>query len=458
MPNLNLAIRPTGFGQYIYSGDFNGVASLHGAGYYTLTGDISGTLTLNGYGQATLVGASSNTTYSGAVALSFAANGYGQVSMSGTVGTSNVSATLNLVGTGQSVASGTITASGPTWLFLDQFTTNATAPLTTPRTCEPGPGTGRVIDTENKMSITSNALQFAGGKAAPANGDPGYYSSTTVPRLTGETVYAKLNLANVTSNMQMGWAGSQGSVTNSGLNFTTAGGQLAAFNGGASYRVGPYVISTVYQVAIVLRSAGFFCLIKGGIYTNWTLLYVDNSDATANLYAAISNNTSTFSADDFGYFQLGGVWATDNGLAQLVQASPAANYQGDAGSADSCIEVTFQAATGVSKDLMFRWVDDNNCWIARQNQAGSTWQLIEKNAGVETVRATQAQTWTNGTSYRFFISMEGQSIRALESGNSVPVTYATASFNQTATGVKVNAAATNLIVWPRFVPTAGLPV
>ena len=46
------------------------------------------------------------------------------------------------------------------YLLRDQFSTNAAAPLTTPRTCEPGPGTLVIADAGNKLSISSQALQM----------------------------------------------------------------------------------------------------------------------------------------------------------------------------------------------------------------------------------------------------------------------------------------------------------
>ena len=57
------------------------------------------------------------------------------------------------------------------------------APITSPRTCEPGPGLLLVVDTENKLSISNLALACTGGKASPAYGDPGVWLARQTPAL-----------------------------------------------------------------------------------------------------------------------------------------------------------------------------------------------------------------------------------------------------------------------------------
>jgi hypothetical protein len=44
------------------------------------------------------------------------------------------------------------------FLFDDEFTTTQAAPLGTPRTCEPGPGSWAVTDTNNLLSVASGEL------------------------------------------------------------------------------------------------------------------------------------------------------------------------------------------------------------------------------------------------------------------------------------------------------------
>jgi len=58
----------------------------------------------------------------------------------------------------------------------DLFTTAHAAPLVSPRTCEPGPGTLTLTDTGNKMTTSASSLVVTGA-----------VSAYTDPRITGAT-------------------------------------------------------------------------------------------------------------------------------------------------------------------------------------------------------------------------------------------------------------------------------
>jgi len=68
------------------------------------------------------------------------------------------------------------------WLLLDLFTTPDPNPVTTPRTCEPGPGAVVVVDPSSKLSISGEALQIASGNSL---WDTGLYRSASIPRVAG---------------------------------------------------------------------------------------------------------------------------------------------------------------------------------------------------------------------------------------------------------------------------------
>lgn len=56
---------------------------------------------------------------------------------------------------------------GITWLLRDEFTTDDAAPLTSPRTCEPGPGTLTVAETDGAvLSIASGEVNMTGSGAS----------------------------------------------------------------------------------------------------------------------------------------------------------------------------------------------------------------------------------------------------------------------------------------------------
>lgn len=123
--------------------------------------------------------------------------------------------------------------------------------------------------------------------------------------------------------------------------------------------------------------------------------------------------------------------------------------------ANALIEQTWTAVTDETWELSTRRTDDDNRWIVRCDQAGSTIKLIERNAGVETERSSAAQTWTNGTQYRLVVVQDGDAIRTYVA-NVAKNSYTSASFNNTATGVETDKAGSNLVTYPRTLSGAAL--
>lgn len=338
-------------------------------------------------------------------------------------------------------------------LLEDRFTTNASAPLSSPRTCEPGPGTITIVDTESKLSIASSALSCAGGKASPVWGDPGMYA-TSQARAAGRAFLAKILTS--ANNTQLGWhtAGS-GRVTFEGLYF---GGFLV--HQPSDLPLESYSAATQYTVAFILRAAGCFLLISGGAFATFpqmTLVWADAALTTSPLFPAWSNFNSAVTMDDWRVVDLAAPWTTTFGAATSSSATPSSGATGTQ-EADAFVEFTWTVATGETLEMDVRRTDANNRWIVRCSQSGSTIKLIERNAGTETERASAAQTWTNGTAYRVVARCLGNTITTYAyaaSGNSIAQknNYTSATFNNSATGVAVAGFATgvNFAAWPRTI-------
>ncbi len=71
-------------------------------------------------------------------------------------------------------------------------------------------------------------------------------------------------------------------------------------NDAITQNIGTFANSTEYKIALVLRSTGAYYFIKGGAFTNWSLLWIASVGATTNLYPNIANRsaTSVFTADN----------------------------------------------------------------------------------------------------------------------------------------------------------------
>jgi len=345
----------------------------------------------------------------------------------------------------------------PAYTLDDLFTTSASAPLTSPRSAEPGPGTLTITDTGNLLSISGGRIVSSG---AWGSSDPRVVNLGTFARAAGKAFRAVIRRPAGSNNGPFVGVLTSSSGANDYTNVVTFFLRnssavldiIETGSGFAQFTVGNYSNSVDADLWMIMRSTGWFYV------HNNKLMYVSRLDASANVFdwrvACNQTNTAALQIDTMQNVDLGGAWASDFGIATDYKATSAA---GDTivMIADALIEHTFTAQTGVTKNIMFRYVDDNNCLICRCDQAGGSIKIFERNAGVETEKTggTTTQTWTNGTSYRVVIMCDGTEIRTW-TASTVAITgknNTTSSFQQTATVAKVDHAGTNFASWPRNV-------
>ena len=157
------------------------------------------------------------------------------------------------------------------YLLYDAFTTDRAAGAVNGTSAEPTGGTRTVVDTNNKLSITGGQLSFAAGGVGG-----------TDPRLTYSSLSrtaGKVFTTNVVANgnLYAGFSTSTVATLNGPDYLFSSNGTIIYSHGGSTTNLGVSVAGTSYQLSIILRSTGAYYYIKGGIYTNWTLLWVDNS-------------------------------------------------------------------------------------------------------------------------------------------------------------------------------------
>lgn len=272
------------------------------------------------------------------------------------------------------------------YLLRDEFTTDDSAPVDSPRTAEPGPGTLTFTQTDGQMSISSGALAFP-AQASPGFGDQRFHAAS-IGRAAGRALLARINIT----------SGSQVAIefANSGANWATLAeiqdGLSLYFYSGSSLdllisggvnngALGSWATSTTYDVAIVLRGTGGFIFIKGGLFTNWTLLFVVlNGTTSSNMSPAFWNYNAAGTLEFFRARDVGGVFATDTGIATVRDTSLAS---GDTftGTADGIhdFEMTLNGSpsAGDEVSLDFRRQDSNNLIraIAKRNAGNTAWDL-----------------------------------------------------------------------------------
>lgn len=353
------------------------------------------------------------------------------------------------------IAAGVVGGGGTRYLLRDEFTTDASAPLASPRVCEPGPGSCIITDTTNKLSIVSGDLVFSG---LVGDGDPSVYGGPQTIS-NGLALFFDCQSGGVPNYAQGGWATGAGTVP------------------GVYVRYRPHVLNSVFGVvveggftigkkhsfAVILRGTGGAWILSKPNGANWILHYVHDSNCSSLLYPGISYNNYVDATGRFGRMTVANLpspFDSVNGLAVAEINSSAAGGLSTM-EPDGFLEFTWTAVAGAVLNLMFRRTDDDNCWIVRLDQANSKMFLIEKNAGTETERGATggvSQTFANGVSYRVWIKCNGNLIEVGITQNAIKITYASATFNKAAVGIKNDLAVTNLISWPRIITGLALDV
>ena len=349
---------------------------------------------------------------------------------------------------------------------LDLFTTDEAAPITSPRTMEPGPGTLTIVDTNDQMPVEDAGIMLDLRKtdiSNPAAGDR--IVGALVPRTAGSAWFA--GITNRTN-----WSSTQISLASTVD--TTADGEGYRMNSGTTNQL---FIATMnlrpvqdmgpdhLDFGVVMRAAGSFLLRRSGFSGDFTLDAVSYAE-TGGAYPRFrcrSANRQGMKVQNWRQFNLAAYdprFATEWGLATARAATPEAG-ETLTGSGDAIVEFTWTAATGETLELDVRRTDADNRVIVRCIQADSVIRIIQRVAGVETQLASAAQTWTNGTTYRLGITMDGDMLATHTSSGASganvnkSVVY-TGTFNQEATGVRVSHAGANLVVWPRRVSLPGM--
>ncbi len=187
------------------------------------------------------------------------------------------------------------------YALYDQYTTQRDAGSVNGTPAEPGPGTRTVIDTNSKITITAGGvLSFATGAAV---NDGVYYASQ--PRTSGLTLIANITPADTNGGASIGWSTGTSGVMTESLNLLSSGILGIYINGVSVSNVGAYTAGTTYQIASMMRANGLAWYIKGGSYTNWTLLWVSNTgNSNERPWIQAQSTTAVFTVDNIRVYTL----------------------------------------------------------------------------------------------------------------------------------------------------------
>ncbi len=162
----------------------------------------------------------------------------------------------------------TVLGDNVSYLVRDEFSTNRAAGAINSTAAEPGPGTRAVTDGNSKLTISNGILDFATGGVG--GGNPGLWYAQLSGREKGQLLVARQTFN--TSGVSIGFdSGQSGSLVDA---FRMNSTSLGIVINSANLTVGTVATDTAYQVALVRRAIGCMYFIKGGTFTEWTLVYV----------------------------------------------------------------------------------------------------------------------------------------------------------------------------------------
>lgn len=326
------------------------------------------------------------------------------------------------------------------------FATDQAAPLTSPHTEAGAVGSLTITDTGNNLSAS-------GGKAVAttvvASGNPGWIGTASFARRCGRMVRGLIHHVVPGPRDFLGYTSAANMSQWTHLLFANQLSGHIYDNNVAVVALWTLGIDVAYTGRVVLRDTGAFYLIEGGAYTQPTLIWVSATGSADPLYATWFDNLGgSLKAGGFSVTALGGAWATDYGIATSYKATTT-DADTATMTADALVYHTITAQTGVTQELHFRVTDASNYWLLRMAAPGTnTIKVIEVVAGVETERASTAQTFVNATQYRIGVIAAGAVITPYVD-NTAKTGYASAATGLSATGVYVSHAGAKLECWPR---------
>lgn len=330
----------------------------------------------------------------------------------------------------------------------DDFLTSEGAPLSSPRSCEPGPGSLNIVDTGNLLSILNGELKVNG---RTVNYTDPVLLSGAFNRAAGLTAFFNMYAPN-DNNTIFGFNANSGggAATYEEIFFILATLKIYIRS---STNIKSFVLDTDFNFGIVLRASGCFYLINGKIE------YIVNDKNNSPLYLWFGANVQNIHYFDFArVFELGAPWDSDFGI--VTQRLAGARSPGDTFSheADCLIELTVD--TRPVSDLIilqFRIQDSDNLWKITVNSAGNI-TLIERVGAGDTTRGSSAGAVSNGD--RIVLILDDNIIKIFIDDN-LGVTYSSAINFKTETNGELNSegtggAVSDLVSWPRVLSGAAL--
>lgn len=282
----------------------------------------------------------------------------------------------------------------PRYLARETFSRAEAAPLASPHGDWPGGAVGVATLIQTAAGSTQAVSGGVLNVANPANAWGGQgWLYPAMPRAAGRALvtritYSALGVAG--KSVIAGWYDATGGIALAncvrGINLNS-NAVFAIYPTGA--QVATIAQGVEYTVVQALTPNGMNVFLRGGAFTDWTLVWCQTIEvASPVLRPGFSNRSAIFSLNDLTVIDIPGLLGTTTGFAALDVDAPVASTLYDTGIADGIFNLSIVLPDPmVGGEYRWRIQDANNYHVIRWTAAGA-FQALKVVAGVDTAYST----------------------------------------------------------------------
>jgi len=295
-------------------------------------------------------------------------------------------------------------------LLYDTFKTDDAAPITSPRTCEPGPGALTAIDTTNKLSISGDQLVASGTNT---NYDPSVNGGAVAAKTSGSSAFASIVNQSQSSDMQFGYVDN---VDTASLMSSGRQVMLARYNDdmyvihpdNTSLKINDTFPAASYISGVVLRDNGAFYIVDG------ELVWVDDNTWPTNLSIALGAVEDSHAIDflmELPLADYNSAWGGDWSEVTDTKTNPASDTTFDC-AADCHFNKTVTVEDTNAVRIRVRYTDGDNYFelfldtdrtVRLRNTVGGSIETLHTTAALTDATSYEFDLILNGSAYSLFI-------------------------------------------------------
>jgi len=268
-------------------------------------------------------------------------------------------------------------------LFADDYLIDEVSPIASPRTDVPVASSVVTQLNSGAFKILSGEIVVDAVTTTNAAGDLEQETSDRYNRSNGLAMLLTFRRPTALSgDVRIGFADA-GDTLRRGASFRFNGSQVRAYANLAQVnQVATLQLGVVYQFGIVFNDARVFYCVRGGIYTDWTLLWVSRRwTATSNILATHMHLVPHIgdAVSRFRVVNVGARFVADNAIADYdritVTASDALTMR-----PDFLVEFDVGTISATDKVFTIRTQDGNNNWrIVLNTTSTNLYEVVANN-------------------------------------------------------------------------------